>query len=161
MKLPCAPWVLQQSEERGTVGVGQERRPVPEVYHHTRQTLSGTMSLLLLQLNALANSWKFWREPITLWKMEKWLNLLHWKGYLKLTFTCCFNQRFQNVKSTTVIRFLPFPSNTGQTDLTETLLVWLYLNFPGLCTSTLMELTACSGRCVPHHTWKKKRSDVL
>ena len=34
--------------------------------------------------------------------------------------------------------------------------MWIYLNFPGLCTSTLMELTACSGRCVPHHTWKSQ-----
>lgn len=28
-----------------------------------------------------------------------------------------------------------------------------HLNFPGLCTFTLIELTACSGRTFPHHIW--------
>lgn len=34
-----------------------------------------------------------------------------------------------------------------------------HLNFPGLCTFTLIELTACSGRTFPHHICKTLRLD--
>lgn len=33
-----------------------------------------------------------------------------------------------------------------------------HLNFPGLCTFTLIELTACSGRTFPHHIWNNTPS---
>lgn len=98
----------------------------PVLHHHTRHTFSGTMKLLRLQLNAEANSGKFWREP----------------------------------------RTLQTDADTGTDTLTRLSWRWgerrsplyaeAHLNFPGLWRPTLTEFSACSGLCVPHHTWEKR-----